>query len=133
MNHDTEILLGEPAQKTVVLIGEDALTARIVSAVFRCTDVTVNYRLPSEGDDVEPTEGQFVVDSKESIVLLNMDAEHLDGVAVARQLRTNGFCGPIIAMTKDEQPQTYIDAGFDEYLRKPIQPFALISLVEKLG
>jgi signal transduction histidine kinase/ActR/RegA family two-component response regulator len=55
--------------------------------------------------------------------LLDLDLPGMDGLALARQLRIQGFASPLIAVTAradaGAEPEA-IDAGFDHFIRKPM-------------
>lgn len=57
------------------------------------------------------------------LALLDLDLPGMDGLALARLLRTQGFDRPLIAITAradaDAEPQA-MAAGFDAFLRKPL-------------
>jgi CheY-like chemotaxis protein/HPt (histidine-containing phosphotransfer) domain-containing protein len=67
------------------------------------------------------------------LVLLDMQMPEVDGYAAARQLRRDGFRGPVIALTGDVQPgdeQACHDAGCDAYLAKPWDPEELMRVLQ---
>jgi signal transduction histidine kinase/CheY-like chemotaxis protein len=57
------------------------------------------------------------------LAFVDLDLPGMDGLALARQLRAQGFDRPLIAITAradaDAEPQA-MDAGFDAFLRKPL-------------
>jgi CheY-like chemotaxis protein len=57
------------------------------------------------------------------VALLDLDLPGLDGLALARQLRRQGFDVPLVAITAradaDAEPEA-MQAGFDCFLRKPL-------------
>ena len=65
--------------------------------------------------------------------LLDLDLPGMDGLALARQLRAQGFARPLIAVTAradaDAEPQA-MAAGFDGFLRKPVTGAMLAGLLE---
>jgi CheY-like chemotaxis protein len=69
-------------------------------------------------------------------VLLDIGLPELDGYAVARALRGEGWARDLelIALTgwgQDEDRQKARDAGFDRHLTKPVDPDALQRLLER--
>ena len=53
---------------------------------------------------------------------------HIDGFVLARQLRINGFDGPLLAVTAradTEAERRAREAGFDTFLRKPVSAVML--------
>ncbi len=60
----------------------------------------------------------------------------MDGVTATRALRTKGFKKPIVALTAHALKgiqATVTEAGFSDYLAKPITKERLISLLAKLA
>jgi signal transduction histidine kinase/ligand-binding sensor domain-containing protein/CheY-like chemotaxis protein len=57
------------------------------------------------------------------VALVDLDLPGMDGLALARHLRMQGFVRPMLAITaradSDAEPQA-LDAGFDGFLRKPL-------------
>jgi signal transduction histidine kinase/ligand-binding sensor domain-containing protein/CheY-like chemotaxis protein len=57
------------------------------------------------------------------VALVDLDLPGMDGLALARHLRMQGFVRPMLAITAradgDAEPQA-LDAGFDGFLRKPL-------------
>ena len=55
--------------------------------------------------------------------LLDLDLPGMDGLALARMLRTQGFTAPLLAVTARSDAQAEAQAraaGFDAFLRKPV-------------
>jgi CheY-like chemotaxis protein len=62
------------------------------------------------------------------VVVLDLDLPGIDGVALARQLRAQGWKRPIVALTARADPSAESlarQAGCDAFLRKPIGGAAL--------
>jgi CheY-like chemotaxis protein len=66
--------------------------------------------------------------------LLDLDLPGMDGLALARQLRVQGFTQPLIAVTAradaGAEPEA-VEAGFDHFIRKPMTKAMLIALLEQ--
>ena len=66
-------------------------------------------------------------------VLLDLDLPGLDGIALARMLRAQGFAAPLLAVTArsdaDAQAQARA-AGFDDFLRKPVSGARLAEALD---
>ena len=55
--------------------------------------------------------------------LLDLDLPGLDGLALARMLRAQGFAAPLLAVTARSDADAEVQAraaGFDDFLRKPV-------------
>jgi signal transduction histidine kinase/ligand-binding sensor domain-containing protein/CheY-like chemotaxis protein len=66
--------------------------------------------------------------------LLDLDLPGMDGLALARQLRIQGFTQPLIAVTAradaGAEPEA-MEAGFDHFIRKPMTKAMLAALLEQ--
>jgi CheY-like chemotaxis protein len=66
--------------------------------------------------------------------LLDLDLPGMDGLALARQLRIQGFDKPLIAITaradSEAEPQSQ-QAGFDHFIRKPVTTAMLAALLDR--
>jgi CheY-like chemotaxis protein len=66
--------------------------------------------------------------------LLDLDLPGMDGLALARQLRIQGFAQPLIAVTAradaGAEPEA-MEAGFDHFIRKPMTKAMLMVLLEQ--
>ena len=117
-------------RKSIIVIASDPLTIRIVRAVFRSAQYGINCLSSCELGGVDLTLSLLAAtDDPQQMALINMSDDGTD-LDLARQLRLRGYTGPIIAMTNEQELDNYREAGFDGYLRSPVQPNALISLVE---
>jgi CheY-like chemotaxis protein len=70
------------------------------------------------------------------VIVLDIQMPGADGYVVCRALRASGLRGPIVALSSNALPEHIAagrEAGFDEYLTKPISPAALREAVARLG
>jgi CheY-like chemotaxis protein/HPt (histidine-containing phosphotransfer) domain-containing protein len=66
------------------------------------------------------------------LVLLDMEMPELDGHAAATLLRMQGFAGPIVALTANDdanQRRRSVESGCSEYLGKPVEREVLLAVV----
>jgi CheY-like chemotaxis protein/HPt (histidine-containing phosphotransfer) domain-containing protein len=111
-----------------VLVAEDCPDSRQAVCSF----------LTRAGLDVTPAEnGRVAVALARAgsfdLVLLDMQMPEVDGYEAARQLRRDGYRGPVVALTGDVQPgdeQACHEAGCDTYLAKPWDPDHLLRVLE---
>ncbi|QNP41204.1 two-component regulator propeller domain-containing protein [Lysobacter solisilvae (ex Woo and Kim 2020)] len=75
-----------------------------------------------------------VVTTPFDAALLDLDLPGMDGLALARQLRIQGFAPPLIAVTAradaGAEPEA-LEAGFDHFIRKPMTLAMLAALLER--
>ena len=67
------------------------------------------------------------------MALLDLDLPGMDGMALARQLRLQGFAQPLLAVTARadaEAEQLAREAGFDGFLRKPVTGEMLAAAIK---
>jgi CheY-like chemotaxis protein len=125
------VLVQGPAR--VILVAEDDPTNRLL-----LTDL-----LRARGHDVtEVTNGREAVAAVRGggfdIVLMDVSLPELDGIAATRAIRAlSGALGavPIVAVTANVMPDqrlSYLVAGMDEILPKPIDVSALYAMVDRL-
>lgn len=72
-----------------------------------------------------------------TVIICDLGLPKLDGLTLARIIRANTQASRVhlIAVTGDASPETQLtarEAGFDEYLLKPVDGKALIKLVSRL-
>ena len=70
------------------------------------------------------------------LVLLDVQLPGLSGPEVCRELRAGGYARPILALSSSAMPEEIAagrDAGFDDYLTKPIAPATLRAAVREHG
>jgi len=70
------------------------------------------------------------------VVLMDIQMPELDGLQAAAQLRSEGYSGPIVALTAyalADDRMRCLEAGCDEYLTKPIRREDLLRVVARLG
>jgi CheY-like chemotaxis protein len=102
---------------SLLLVEDDATVAEVIAGLLRAQ----GHRVAHVGNGLaaltEVATGHF------DLALLDLDLPGINGLDLARQLRSQGFAQPLIAVTAradaDAEPQASA-AGFDRFLRKPV-------------
>lgn len=66
------------------------------------------------------------------VILMDLQMPLMDGRAATRHLRGAGYQGTIIALTADAMAgtrQECLEAGYDDYLSKPVSRGALLQML----
>lgn len=69
------------------------------------------------------------------LILLDVQVPKLDGISLCRQLRSQGYCKPILLMTandSDAEVVALFDAGADDYISKPFATEVLLARIRTL-
>ncbi len=91
------------------------------------------YALSKVSDGLEAV--QRALAERPRLAILDMNMPGLDGMRVAEKLRAAGFEGRLLALTATrgaDHRQAALDAGFDEFLSKPVQMPHLLSTLERM-
>ena len=78
--------------------------------------------------------GQRALAERFDIILLDVQLPTVNGLEVCRLLRAAGVRAPILGVSSDAMPEQIArarEAGFDEYITKPITPTALRAAVRR--
>jgi len=117
----------QPLPPLRVLLVEDEVTvAEVVAGLLRARGLEVVHVLHGLAALAEVATSAF------DVGLLDLDLPALDGLALARQLRTLGYDFPLIAVTARSDgyaEQAVRDAGFDGFLRKPVTGDLLVDAI----
>ena len=101
----------------ILLVEDDATVADVITGLLRARGHHVSHVAHGLAALTQ------VASSRYDIALLDLDLPGLDGLALARQLRAQGFTAPLLAVTAraDAEAETLAqDAGFEGFLRKPV-------------
>lgn len=101
----------------LLLVEDDPTVADVITGLLRARGHRVQHVAHGLAALTE------VAVQRYDMALLDLDLPGLDGLALARQLRTQGFTAPLLAVTAradgDAEPLAK-EAGFDGFLRKPV-------------
>ncbi len=102
---------------TVLLVEDDAIVADALGGLLQAQ----GHRVAHAGHALAALTALATADV--DIALIDLDLPGMDGLALARHLRTQGFTRPMIAITAradaNAEPQA-MAVGFDAFLRKPL-------------
>ena len=115
---------------TRVLLVDDSpdnqrLFHRILAAAGATTVIAENGRRAIECFEADPSFDLIIMDIRMPIV---------DGYEATRQIRSRGFCGPIMALTAHANPgeeEKCRSAGCSDFQLKPIDRLSLLNAVER--
>lgn len=109
---------------SLLLVEDDLTVAEVVAGLLRMQGHAVRHAPHGLAALAEAASMRF------DAALLDLDLPGMDGFALARQLRSDGFDGPLLAVTAradtEAEPMAR-QAGFDAFLRKPVTAEMLAS------
>ena len=103
--------------------------AETLAGLLRAQGHAVVHVAHGLGALAEIATGQF------DAALLDLDLPGMDGLALARMLRAQGFRAPLLAVTARSDPNAEAQAhaaGFDVFLRKPVSGEQLAAALASL-
>ena len=101
----------------LLLVEDDPIVAEVVQGLLREQGHAVVHAAHGLAALSEVATRRF------DAALLDLDLPGLDGLALARMLRAQGFVAPLLAVTARSDPDAEAQAqaaGFDDFLRKPV-------------
>ncbi len=113
----------------ILLVEDDLTVAEVITGLLQGQGHLVTHAAHGLAALSEVAATDF------DIALLDLDLPGLDGLALARQLRAQGFSRPLLAVTAraDAEAEPLArDAGFDGFLRKPLTGAMLAEAIEAL-
>jgi CheY-like chemotaxis protein len=115
------------AALALLLVEDDPTVAEAVAGLLRAQGHRVTHAAHGLAAMAEVATATF------DVALLDLDLPGIDGFALARQLRAQGFARPLIAITAradaEAEPQA-LAAGFDGFVRKPVTGAMLADLLD---
>lgn len=128
LKKDSEV--GAPVQTAHILLAED--DEEIVRLVTLHLE-GAGYRVSAASN------GRQAVDSalaeSPDLIVMDISMPVLDGPEAARELRDQGYTGPILALTGSElveTPEFALGCGFTDYLKKPFHVPELLSTLIRM-
>jgi signal transduction histidine kinase/CheY-like chemotaxis protein len=124
-----EVVIRELDAQRILLVEDDATVADVVAGLLRAQGHHVVHAPHSLAALAEAVRGRF------DVALLDLDLPGMDGLALARALRSRGFTAPLLAVTAradaDAEPAARA-VGFDGFLRKPLTGAMLAEALDGL-
>jgi signal transduction histidine kinase/ActR/RegA family two-component response regulator len=113
----------------LLLVEDDPIVAEVMIRLLQAQ----GHRVTHAGHGL--TAMAEAANTRFDAALLDLDLPGMDGLALARLLRAQGFDAPLLAVTAradaDAEPQSHA-AGFDGFLRKPLTGAMLAAAIEAL-
>lgn len=110
--------------KTVLVLEDDADTLEALAITFRLENAQVRTAASV------PEARRAILQSPPDVIISDLTMPGEDGYDFIRSLRQDSISIPAIALSghvRDEDRQAAIEAGFDDYLSKPIDPAKLLE------
>lgn len=111
----------------LLLVEDDPTVADVIAGLLRARGHHVTHAAHGLAALIE------VAGSKFDVALLDLDLPGMNGLALAQQLRSQGFDAPLIAVTAradaDAEQQSHV-AGFEGFVRKPVTGVMLSAAIE---
>ncbi|MGO4223093.1 ATP-binding protein [Lysobacter sp. TAF61] len=121
------LLASRGAPLSLLLVEDDPIVAEVITGLLRLQGHRVTHAAHGLSAMTEAATASF------DAALLDLDLPGMDGLALAEQLRAQGFSRPLLAITAradaDAEPQATA-AGFQGFLRKPVTGAMLAGLLE---
>ena len=110
----------------ILVIDDELDTAQTVALLLRHEGHEVRYAVTA-GAALD-----LMAQDEPELVILDLGLPDMDGFALARRLKGRGAAPRIIAITGrgPEAKKAALDAGCDHFLRKPVDPGVLYSLIQ---
>jgi CheY-like chemotaxis protein len=105
--------------KRIAVVDDNPVNRRLMRAILK----KHSYEIVEYGTGLEAVAG--LADGQSALVLLDISLPDIDGTEVLRQIRLNPTLQkiPVIAVTAHAltgDRERFMEAGFDDYLSKPI-------------
>ncbi|MEA2100853.1 MAG: ATP-binding protein [Campylobacterota bacterium] len=112
-----------------ILIAEDNQTNQILIAVM-LDEREVNYKIVENGQEVVDE----ALQKSYNLIFMDINMPVIDGVTATKILREKGYTQPIVSLSAnviESDVKTYIEAGVDDSLSKPIITAELDTILER--
>ncbi|BAZ10031.1 multi-component transcriptional regulator, winged helix family protein [Calothrix sp. NIES-4071] len=120
-----QILAIMPLMKILLIEADISLSTALVE-LLRANHYSID--LANDGE----TGLDLVMSAEYDLILLDWLIAKVDAITLCRQLRSQGYCKPIVLLTafnSDTNIIAGLDAGADDYVIKPYNPEALLAKI----
>ncbi|MCE5339718.1 MAG: CBS domain-containing protein [Planctomycetaceae bacterium] len=111
------------------LVAEDVKTNQILMKLLLGT-MGIEVTIAENGNEVI----QKALAEEFDLIFMDILMPYMDGYEALKALRSEGVVTPIIALTANamtEDVKKCVEAGFDDYLAKPLDHFKLMKIINK--
>lgn len=122
--------LKSKTQDLCALVVDDAQDNRLLLGTYL---QRLNWRFEVAQDGFEALQ-KITSDDKYKVVLMDIQMPEMDGFEALRKLRSKHFTGPVIAVTAHAMKgdrEHCLEAGFDDYISKPVSKLSLQQALER--
>ncbi len=116
----------------VLIVDDNTVNLKVATGLMK------PYRMTAHTAESGERALEMLKDNSYDIIFMDHMMPDMDGIEAVGYLRTRGdeysLTVPVIALTANAMigaRKTYLDAGFNDYLSKPIDPAALGNIIEK--
>lgn len=115
-------------QASILAVDDNHVNLKVLSGLLRSTQMQIDTA--SSGAQCL----EMVQKKSYDMVLLDHLMPEMDGIETLRKMRKLGVTVPVIALTANAivgAKETYVQAGFQDYLSKPLNAYELEEMVRK--
>jgi len=125
----TEFIYKDYTGKKILLVDDNEINNKIAANALKGYNFEIN-KVSSGRECLEQ-----VSNTKYDLIFLDYMMPEMDGIETLKHLKNiSGFDTPVITLTADAgegSREKFLNAGFDEYMSKPINKVVLNNIVEK--
>lgn len=125
---DAAEFLADATAQRVLVAEDDAAMRRLLRHYME--EMNADVEVVENGLDA----ADRAMNKKFDLILLDLDLPDMDGLTVLETLRRQGCCDTIVALTAQadaKDRERFLEAGFDDYLVKPVSEDGLERLLSR--
>ena len=118
-----------PSYQGNILVAEDNETNQMLISIM-LEERKLNYTIVNNGQEAVDTAEKNDFD----LIFMDINMPILDGIGATKMLRKNGYTKPIVSLSAnviESDKKTFLEAGVDDTLNKPIIPNELENILQK--